>query len=118
MVADSPKAQLMPTAKSRPVKFARAYITEGKHSNGESLYTELFRTLHDAHRVHAATVFRGIAGFGSQGEIHASDLLHLKADLPLVLEFFDTPEKVDAALAAISPKVLPGHIVTGMAECQ
>lgn len=101
----------------KPVKFARIYITEAKHSNGGNLYRELFHTLHDSHQVHAVTVFRGVAGFGSRGAVHASDLLRLTADLPLVLEFFDDPAKVDAALEAIKPRVLPGRIVTWMAEC-
>ncbi|MDN5873157.1 MAG: DUF190 domain-containing protein [Sinobacteraceae bacterium] len=104
--------------KPKPVKFARIYITEDKHANGGSLYHELFHLLHETHQVRAVTVFRGVAGFGERGEIHASDLLRLKADLPLVLEFFDETAKVDAALKAVAPHLPPGHIVTWMGQCQ
>jgi uncharacterized protein len=31
--------------------------------------------LRDQHRVHGVVVFRGIAGFGSKGEVHAADIL-------------------------------------------
>ena len=61
-------------------------------------------------------VFRGIAGFGDSGEVHASDLLRLNVDLPLVIEFFDTPKVVDAALALLDGLVPAGHILSWRAE--
>ncbi|HEU0197636.1 MAG TPA: DUF190 domain-containing protein [Nevskiaceae bacterium] len=100
------------------VKFARIYITEGKRDTDDgNLFRALFKTLRETHRIHAMTVFRGVSGFGARGQVHASDLLRLTADLPLVLEFFDEPDKVDAAIENLSPHLVPGHIVTWMAEC-
>lgn len=103
---------------SKTVKFARVYITEGRRDPDDgNLFRVLFRILRDTHRIHAMTVFRGVSGFGQRGMVHASDLLRLTADLPLVLEFFDDPDKVDAAIEAIAPHLVPGHILTWMAEC-
>ena len=67
--------------------------------------------------MHGVTVFRGIAGFGSHGEVHADDLLRVAVHLPLVLEFFDSPEVVAAVLPRIQELVPAEHIVTWQARC-
>lgn len=59
----------------------------------------------------------GIAGFGSKGEVHSADLLRLTANLPLVIEFFDEPQVVEAAIKAIDGLVPAGRIVTWQARC-
>lgn len=102
---------------SKPVKIARVYISESEKGKKESLYKELFHLLHEGHKVHGVTVFRGIAGFGSKGEVHSADLLRMTASLPLVIEFFDDPKTVDAALAELAQHVPPAHIVSWQAEC-
>lgn len=102
---------------SKPVKVVRVYITETEKDHGENLYKELFRLLHDTHQVHGVTVFRGIAGFGSKGEVHSSDLLRLSVNLPLVLEFYDDPKVVDAALKMLAKHVSESHIVSWDATC-
>ncbi|TAM10719.1 MAG: DUF190 domain-containing protein [Nevskiaceae bacterium] len=103
----------------KTVKLARVYITEGRRDKQDgNLFHVLFKLLHNEHHIRAMTVFRGVAGFSTHGAIHASDLLRLTADLPLVLEFYDDPDKVDAAIETIKPHLAPGHIVTWMVECQ
>lgn len=62
------------------------------------------------------TVFRGITGFGKSGVMHSSTLLDLSLDLPLVLEFFDTPARVTEVLAHLGDLVEPGHVVTWRAK--
>ena len=49
-------------------------------------------------------------GFGESGEFHASDLLRVMVDLPLVTEFFDTPDVVVAVLAVLKDRVPSGRI--------
>ena len=49
-------------------------------------------------RREGVTVFRGVAGFGADGEVHADDMLRLSVDLPLVIEFFDEPTVAEAAI--------------------
>ncbi|AIA55824.1 hypothetical protein Acaty_c1966 [Acidithiobacillus caldus ATCC 51756] len=78
---------------------------------------EIFRMLHDQYKVHGVTAFRGIAGFGSKGVVRADDILRLNVHLPLVLEFFDKPETVDAVLPRLQEWVPANHILRWEAEC-
>lgn len=92
--------------KSRDVTMVRIYITEG-----EGLLKRLLGKLHDEERVRGVTVFRGIAGFGRSGVMHSSQLLDLSLDLPIVIELFDEPKKVESILNHLQDMVAPGHIV-------
>lgn len=98
------------------VTVVRIYLREADQGKRRTLMQELLNILHDQQRVQGVVVFRGIAGFGDSGEIHASDMLRLNVDLPLVVEFFDTPKVVDAALALLDGLVPAGHILTWRAD--
>jgi len=89
------------------VTVARIYVTEGKH-----VYEKIFQRLHDEHKVHGVTIFRGISGFGHSGETHSSSLLDMSFDLPVVIEFFDDEKKVQAAIKSLSDIVPEEHILT------
>lgn len=102
---------------SKTVTMVRIYIKEGDKVGGHDLMRSIFKLLHDEHKVHGVTVFRGVAGFGTKGEVHADDLLRLNVHLPLVLEFYDEPEVVDAVLPRIRDIVPSGHIVCWQAQC-
>jgi len=93
--------------KNIDVLMARVYLTEAK-AHLESL----IERLNDEHKVHGVTVFRGIAGFGKSGHIHSSSLLDMSLDLPVVVEFFDEPSKVQALVDELYQMVGSGHIVT------
>jgi len=43
--------------------------------------------------------------------MHSASLMDMSLDLPLVIEFFDVPEKVNIILEHIRTMVKPGHIV-------
>ena len=85
----------------------RVYLCESDHE-----LNPLLKCLHDELKVRGVTVVRGIAGFGQSGAVHAASLLDLSLDLPLVLEFFDDPDKVRRALTRLNDFVAPGHVVT------
>ena len=101
----------------KDVTMVRIYISEADHGRRKNLMEEIFALLHDQHRVHGVTVFRGIAGFGIKGEVHSADLLRLTANLPLVIEFFDEPEAIEEALKALNGLVPAGHMVQWTAVC-
>ena len=93
--------------KKLDVVFVRIYLTEG-----EGRMEDLLKRLHDQEQVQGVTVFRGISGFGVSGKIHSSSLMDMSLDLPLVVEFFDVPQKVNSILEHIREDVDPGHIVS------
>jgi uncharacterized protein len=99
------------------VTIVRIYLKESDHGRKRTLMEEILNILHDQHRVHGVVVFRGIAGFGSKGAVHAADLLRLMVDLPLVIEFYDKPDVVEAAIALLSDLVPAAHIVHWRATC-
>lgn len=92
---------------STTVTMVRVYLTEGQHQ-----YQRVMGYLHDEARVAGVTAFRGIAGFGQSGKMHSSTLLDMSLNLPLIMEFFDVPEKVDRALEQLNTFIKPGHIVS------
>lgn len=79
---------------------------------------QILSALHDRHAIKGVTVFRGVAGFGADGEVHADDMLRLSVDLPLVIEFFDEPPAAEAAMQFLEPMVAQGHIVSWPAKRQ
>lgn len=93
------------------VTIARIYVTEG-----EGLHERIFRRLHDEEKVRGVTMYRGIAGFGISGKVHSASLLEMSLDLPVVVEFFDAPERVASILAHLASMVPPGHVLTFAAE--
>ena len=94
------------------VLMARIYLHEADHGKRRTLMQEVLNILHDQQRVQGVVVFRAIAGFGDSGEeVRASDLLRLSVDLPLVIEFFDKPAVVQAAIKLLDDVVPDGHIL-------
>ncbi len=89
------------------VTMVRIYLTEG-----ERRLKSLLAYLHDESKVHGVTVFRGISGFGKSGKMHSSTLMDMAFDLPLVIEFFDRPERIKTVLSHLDTLLEPGHIVS------
>ena len=88
------------------VTVVRVYLHEaGSHME------DFLGYLHDESKVRGVTVFRGITGFGKSGNYHSSTLIDMSLDLPVVIEFYDVPEKVTGIINYLSTKVKPGHIV-------
>lgn len=95
------------------IRFVRVYCTEG-----EKLMQKIFARLHDVEKVRGVTVFRGISGFGKSGVVHSASLLDMSLDLPIVIEFFDNPDKVGAIIKHLNEFIEPGHIVSWPAKLE
>jgi hypothetical protein len=89
----------------------RVYCSEKGH-----MHQRIIDLLHRDHRVAGVTAFRGIAGFGRSGHIHEAGLLDVSLDLPVIVEFFDRPEKIAAVMPLLNDLVGPGHIVSWPAQ--
>jgi len=88
------------------VTMVRIYLHEAK-----AHMAELMKYLHDESKVHGVTVFRGITGFGTSGKFHSSTLIDMSLDLPVVVEFYDKPDKVKSIIEELNKRIKPGHIV-------
>jgi PII-like signaling protein len=88
------------------VMMVRIYLTEG-----EGQLNTLLKRLHDWEKVRGVTVFRGISGYGDSGKIHGTQFIDLSLNLPIVVEFFDAPDKVEQILEHLSTVVKPEHMV-------
>ncbi|MBM4200805.1 MAG: DUF190 domain-containing protein [Gammaproteobacteria bacterium] len=96
---------------TQPVTVARIYIREGEH-----VLPEIIRFLHDDAKVAGVTVLRGIAGFGPDGKVHTASLVALSLDLPLVVEFYDSPERVEDVIAQLEQHLGLTHVLTWPAQ--
>lgn len=90
-------------------KRVRIYVGEADHWQGRPLYLAIIETLR-AEGCAGATAFRGIAGFGAHSRIHAATIEVISANLPIVVEWIDAPERVDRVLPKLKPMVAPGMI--------
>jgi len=97
--------------KHSDVTVVRIYLTEG-----ERLMKTILAKLHDEEKVRGVTVFRGISGFGRSGVVHSAALLDLSLDLPVVIEFFDTPDKVRRIQSHLKELLPPGHVISWPAQ--
>lgn len=88
------------------VTMVRIYLSE---SDGQA--DALLKRLHDWEKVRGVTVFRGINGFGESGELHSASIMDLSLDMPVVVEFFDEPDKVDRILEHLNDTIKPRHMV-------
>jgi len=93
--------------KTKEVTIARIYTLEGHDQLNQAL-----DILHDEEKIFGVTITRGIAGFGKDREVHTSSLLTLSLELPLVIEFYDEPEKVAKAIQVLTSRLDLKHIVS------
>ena len=89
----------------------RIYWREGKGS-----LQAMLQRLHEEERVRGVTVFRGVAGYGGSGKLHTNSLVDLSMELPLVIEFFDTPARAAKIIDDLNDTIGPGHIVSWPAQ--
>jgi PII-like signaling protein len=98
--------------KSGPAKKVSIYVGEDHQYHGQSLYSAILNFLF-YHGISGASVVRGIAGFGADHHLHTMRIEVLTQDLPIKVEFIETPEKVEEVLPKLHE--LAG---TGLIEVQ
>ncbi|RUM94755.1 MAG: DUF190 domain-containing protein [Thiothrix sp.] len=93
------------------ITIARIYLTEGKH-----VHKQILDRLHNEEKVKGVTMFRAVSGYGDSGVVHETTLVDLSLDLPLVIEFFDSEEKINQVINDLSDLIEPDHVITFAAE--
>ena len=91
--------------KTTNVIVARIYVME---STG--LLEKILDYLHNEAKLLGVSVFRAISGFGAHGE-HNVSLMALSLDLPLSIDFFDIPSKMEPALEYLSTLIESEHLI-------
>jgi PII-like signaling protein len=94
-----------------PGQRVRIYIGEQDKAAGSHrpLWEDLLRLLRQEGAA-GATMFRGLAGFGAHSRLHVARLAEIVPDLPVVVEWIDSPEQVDRLLPRICDMVTSGTI--------
>src|ERR1700681_4229867 len=95
-----------------PAKKVSIYVGEDQQYHSHALYAAILDYLF-YRGISGATVVRGIAGFGADHKLHTTRILRLTENLPIKIEFIESPEKVDEIL----PK-LHEMVGTGLIEMQ
>src|SRR5580698_8862276 len=95
-----------------PAKKVTIYVGRDHQYRGESVYMAILEFLF-YHKVSGASATRGTAGFGADHHMHTDRILVLTENLPVKVEFIESPEKVDELL----PK-LHEMVGTGLIEIQ
>jgi len=93
------------------ITMVRLYLSEGRDH-----YERVVNWLYEDNRVKGVSVFRAIEGFGEDRKMKTSALLDLSLELPVVIEFFDTPEVIQAVLEQLQTMVKADHIVSFPAQ--
>lgn len=88
------------------VTMVRIYLSEKSNQ-----LDNLIKRLHDWEKVRGVSVFRGISGYGENGQLHTASFSDLSLDLPLVVEFFDEPAKIEKILEHLNDTIKPKHMV-------
>jgi PII-like signaling protein len=88
------------------------YVSEGSKHHGIPVYSSILDFLF-YRGVSGATVLKGIAGFGADHHMHSANIVEISDQLPLKIEFIETPEKVNEILGKLEE--LAG---TGMIDIQ
>ncbi len=91
--------------KTMDVTFVRVYVMES-----ENLLNTVVNYLKNEAKIRGISVFRAISGFGESGN-HTASLIDLSLNLPLVIEFFDSKNKINSALEHLGKTIKHEHIV-------
>ena len=94
----------------RSVRMVRVFL-----SQRDQKVEELLNDLHDRWAVHGVTVYQGVAGFGGSRRIRTARILDISYDLPVTIEFYDSPERIDQVLSGLEG-IKPGHVVSWLAD--
>ncbi len=87
----------------------RIFLGESDRWHHQPLYVALVERLR-REGFAGATVLRGIAGFGARSVMHASRILRLSEDLPIVVEIVESADRVEALTAILDEMVTEGLI--------
>ncbi len=87
----------------------RIFIGESDKWRRQPLWSALLERLRKE-GLAGATALRGIGGFGARSILHATHILRLSEDLPIVIEAVDTEDQLDRILPILDEMVVQGLV--------
>ncbi len=87
----------------------RIFLGESDRWHGMPLYEALVLKARELHLA-GATVLRGPMGFGAKSRLHTAKILRLSEDLPLIIEFVDSKEKLDTFMPLLDDMLRDGLV--------
>ncbi len=95
--------------KSGPAKKLSIYLDENDRLHGKPVY-EVLLEIFFKRKIAGASVFRGVAGYGSDGKMHTAKILELSTSLPVKIEVVDSADVINDILPEVSSIVDKGLI--------
>lgn len=92
-----------------PAKRLTVYVDESDKIGGKPVY-EILMDVFYKKKIAGVSVFRGVAGYGSDGVFHTSKMLELSTSLPVKIEAVDSEEMINTVLPDVSEIVGKGLI--------
>ncbi len=92
-----------------PAKKLTVYVDESDKFGGKPVYEVLLNIFYKK-KIAGVSVFRGVAGYGSDGIFHTSKMLELSTSLPVKIEAVDSEEMIKGVLPDVTDIVEKGLI--------
>lgn len=92
-----------------PAKKLTVYVDETDKIHGRLVY-EALMNLFLKNKIAGASVFRGIAGYGTDGIFHTAKMLELSTSMPVKIEVIESEEMINAVLPEVCNLVKKGTV--------
>ena len=92
-----------------PAKKLTIYVDEADKFHGKPVY-EVLLDIFFKKKIMGVSVFRGIAGYGSDGVFHTSKMLELSTSMPVKIELVESGEMVNGVLPDVYHVVDKGMV--------
>jgi PII-like signaling protein len=92
-----------------PAKKLTIYVDETDRFHGRPVY-EVLLDLFYKRKIIGVSVFRGVAGYGTDGVFHTAKMLELSTSLPVKLEVVDSEEMINTVLPDVYHVVEKGMV--------
>jgi PII-like signaling protein len=95
--------------KKGPAKKLTIYVDETDKFGGRPVYEVLLDIFYKS-KIAGVSVFRGVAGYGSDGVFHTAKMLELSTSLPVKIEAVDSEEMINSVLPEVTGIVEKGLV--------
>jgi len=92
-----------------PAKKLTIYVDEVEKFHGKPVY-EVLMDIFYKKKIMGVSVFRGVAGYGSDGIFHTSKMLELSTSMPVKVEVVDSEEMINKVLPDVYHVVEKGFV--------